>query len=253
MQELESLQNGMVLGGMSYGNPSISAGARTVSRARESTEIVVFPLYPQYSLSATESSMARYAEACEAGGAGLAQFRSGLLCDAGFIDAFAQVAREALAGIRSTITCFSVFTGCPSAISQRRIAPAARIAFKSRGLLRRDRSKPIATATAPSASRPRGRWRTELGLAPDQYTVCFQSRLGRTPWIQALHRSCCTASSRARGQAPGRLCPSFVADCLETLEEIGIRGRRGFHPGWGRGAQARALAEFLGRMGERGL
>ena len=68
----------------------------------------------------------------------------------------------------------------------------------------------------------------ETGLAPDKYSVAFQSRLGREPWMKPytdveLARLCKSGVKRL-----AVMCPAFVADCLETLEEIGIRGREIF-------------------------
>ncbi|SFC00095.1 ferrochelatase [Parapedobacter composti] len=60
-----------------------------------------------------------------------------------------------------------------------------------------------------------------LGLKADDYTVCFQSRLGKTPWIQP-YTSDVLKDVAARGKK--RLLvfsPAFVADCLETIYEIG--------------------------------
>ena len=64
-----------------------------------------------------------------------------------------------------------------------------------------------------------------LGLAPERVSTAFQSRLGRTPWIRPYtdERLPELAASGVRRLAV--LCPSFVADCLETLEEIGLRAR----------------------------
>lgn len=60
----------------------------------------------------------------------------------------------------------------------------------------------------------------KLGLTPDQYTVCFQSRLGKTPWIQPY-----TSDTLHRLAEDGKksllvFSPAFVADCIETLDEI---------------------------------
>jgi protoporphyrin/coproporphyrin ferrochelatase len=67
-----------------------------------------------------------------------------------------------------------------------------------------------------------------LGLAPDAYTVAFQSRLGRTPWIRP-YTDLTLAALPGRGvKRVAVFSPSFVADCLETLEEIGIRGKETF-------------------------
>jgi ferrochelatase len=65
-------------------------------------------------------------------------------------------------------------------------------------------------------------------VPPDKFSAAFQSRLGRHPWLRPY-----TDHELPRLAARGVkkllvLCPSFVSDCLETLEEIGIRGRATF-------------------------
>jgi ferrochelatase len=67
-----------------------------------------------------------------------------------------------------------------------------------------------------------------------RYSVTFQSRLGRTPWLTPYTDH---EIPRLAGKGVERLlviCPSFVADCLETLEEIGIRGRDSFREAGGK-------------------
>lgn len=64
-----------------------------------------------------------------------------------------------------------------------------------------------------------------LGLKPEDYTVSFQSRLGRIPWIQP-YTDDVLLTLRTQGIVDLTLvCPSFVMDCLETLEEIGMRAK----------------------------
>lgn len=67
-----------------------------------------------------------------------------------------------------------------------------------------------------------------LGLAADQYTVSYQSRLGRLPWLRPYTdetlRELPTRGVRRLAVA----CPAFVADNLETLEEIGMAGQELF-------------------------
>ncbi len=64
-----------------------------------------------------------------------------------------------------------------------------------------------------------------LSLPVSGYQTAFQSRLGRTAWIQPYTEQL-LSELRARGiKRLAVVCPSFVADCLETLEEIGIRAR----------------------------
>jgi ferrochelatase len=57
------------------------------------------------------------------------------------------------------------------------------------------------------------------------HSISFQSRLGREPWLKPYTEQVITGLARAGIRKLLVICPSFVADCLETLEEIGLRGR----------------------------
>lgn len=68
----------------------------------------------------------------------------------------------------------------------------------------------------------------KLGLSKDKYSVAFQSKLGRSEWLKP-------ATTARLEQLPKEgvknlmvVCPSFVSDCLETLEEIAIREKENF-------------------------
>lgn len=67
-----------------------------------------------------------------------------------------------------------------------------------------------------------------LGLNADQYSVSFQSRLGKQPWLQP-YTDIVIPQLAARGcRTLDVICPGFAADCLETLEEVAIRYRDDF-------------------------
>ena len=67
-----------------------------------------------------------------------------------------------------------------------------------------------------------------LSLSPGHYSVAFQSRLGKDAWLKPATDERLTALARSGVRRLVVMCPSFVSDCLETLEEIGIRGRETF-------------------------
>src|SRR5258706_1878212 len=67
-----------------------------------------------------------------------------------------------------------------------------------------------------------------LRLAPADYQVSFQSRFGAAEWLQPYTEPTLAALARAGTARVDVLCPGFVSDCLETLEEIAIEGRRAF-------------------------
>jgi ferrochelatase len=66
---------------------------------------------------------------------------------------------------------------------------------------------------------------SKAGVPKEKYSVSFQSRLGRDPWLKPY-------TDFELAEFPNRgikkllvICPAFVSDCLETLEEIAMRGR----------------------------
>ena len=68
----------------------------------------------------------------------------------------------------------------------------------------------------------------KAGLGPEQYSVAFQSRLGRAKWLEP---STVNTLEKLAQQGVKRLlvmCPAFVTDCLETLEEIALQGEETF-------------------------
>ena len=67
-----------------------------------------------------------------------------------------------------------------------------------------------------------------LGLGPDDHSVSFQSRLGRTPWIRPYTDVVLTELAKAGKKKVVVFSPAFVADCLETLEELAIRADADF-------------------------
>ena len=68
----------------------------------------------------------------------------------------------------------------------------------------------------------------QLGLSDDFYSVAFQSRLGRAKWIEPYTEESIDALAARGVKRLLVMCPAFVADCLETLEEIGDRAREQF-------------------------
>jgi len=68
----------------------------------------------------------------------------------------------------------------------------------------------------------------ELELAESHWQIAFQSRFGRAEWIEPYTVSTLADYGRQGVRRVDVICPGFVADCLETLEEIGIEGRRIF-------------------------
>ena len=67
-----------------------------------------------------------------------------------------------------------------------------------------------------------------LGLKPEQYAISFQSRLGRDPWLKPYTDFELERFAKEGVKRMLVVCPAFVSDCLETIEEIGMRGKESF-------------------------
>jgi ferrochelatase len=67
-----------------------------------------------------------------------------------------------------------------------------------------------------------------LGLGKDEYVVTFQSRFGKAEWLQPYTAPTLHALGQQGLARVDVICPGFVADCLETLEEINMEGRQEF-------------------------
>lgn len=67
-----------------------------------------------------------------------------------------------------------------------------------------------------------------LNLAPERHRICFQSRFGKAEWLKPYTAPTLEALGKTGTRRVDVICPGFVADCLETLEEIAIEGKASF-------------------------
>ena len=206
---------------MRYGNPSIASGLEAL-RAAAVDRIVVLPLYPQYAMSSTATSVERVKELATTGTPAL-DFVPAFYADEGFLAAFTAVAKPALADARPDHVLFS-FHGLPER-QIKKLDPTGTHCLQSATCCDAITSANTNCYRAQCYATAR-----ELAsrLAVTDYTVCFQSRLGRTPWIKPHTDVLLDELAKQGKKRLAVLCPAFVADCLETLEEIGIRAREQF-------------------------
>ncbi|MBV2235113.1 MAG: ferrochelatase [Sterolibacterium sp.] len=67
-----------------------------------------------------------------------------------------------------------------------------------------------------------------LDLRQDQWRLCFQSRFGKAEWLQPYTQQTLEKLAADGLRCVDVICPGFVADCLETLEEIAIENKTAF-------------------------
>lgn len=209
---------------MRYGSPSI-AGALDRLVAADVNDIRILPLFPHYASSAGGSATQRTMELlAERWNVPTVSFLPEFYDDPGFLAAVANAAEEEELGrFRPDHVLFS-YHGLPER-QVRKADPSGAHCLATEsccdtiGPVNRRCYRAQCFATTRSLA-------TTLHLTSDAHSTAFQSRLGGTPWItphtdrvlQGLH------DSGVRRLAV--LTPSFVSDCLETLEEIGIRLRK---------------------------
>ena len=215
---------------MRYGKPSIEKGLAELRDAGVG-RIRVLPLYPQYSLAATRSSIEETVRAARRLGLKVPlQILPDFFGEKGFIRAFADVARPVLDGFQPDHVLFS-FHGLPER-QVRKTDPTGKHCFAAGSCCDRvgDANRQCYRAQSFHTAREIAR---ELGLEQPRWQVGFQSRLGRTPWIKPYTDLLYEPLARQGVKKLAVLCPAFVADCLETLEEIQIRGRDQFRAAGG--------------------
>jgi ferrochelatase len=68
----------------------------------------------------------------------------------------------------------------------------------------------------------------QLGLTEDRFLLTFQSRFGKAEWLQPYTAPSLQKLAREGNRRVDVICPGFVSDCLETLEEIAMEARDSF-------------------------
>lgn len=73
-----------------------------------------------------------------------------------------------------------------------------------------------------------------LGLSEQDYIVSFQSQFGKSQWVKPSTQALFDELPKQGTTKLDVFCPGFMADCLETMEEIAIMGREQFHAAGGK-------------------
>lgn len=190
--------------GMRYGRPSVTDAVDAL-RKRGVDRILAFPMYPQYAGATTGSSLERLFD--DAGGRRVVpsiRVVPPYYDDPLYIGALAATARETL---------------------DRLSARPDRILLSFHGIPKRyaNSGDPYPAHCEASARA----FAAAIGFAGVPVTLAFQSRFGREEWLQPYLDERLPEYGRA-GERIAVACPGFTADCLETIEEIGIRGKEQF-------------------------
>ncbi len=216
--------------GMRYGNPSLAEALGRL-KARGVGELTVLPLYPLNAASAQATTSARIFELLgEHWEIPPLRILPPFFDQSAFLDAYAEVARPVVQEARAEVVLFS-FHGLPER-HMRKSDPTGTHCLASEGCSAQltPANAGCYRAQAFHVARELG---ARLGLSQERTAVSFQSRLGRDPWIRPYTDEVVVELARRGVKRLAVVCPAFVADCLETLEEIGIRERESFRDAGG--------------------
>ena len=189
---------------MRYGNPSLPSVLDEL-RAEGATRVLVLPLYPQYA-AATTASVADKVMQWARSVRRMPEFRfiAEYHDDAGYIDALAARLEEHWRQHGRADKLVLSFHGVPE-----------------RSLLLGDPYHCQCHKTARLLAE-------RLGLAAGHMLVTFQSRFGKAKWLEPYTEPTLCALAAQGVKRVDVMCPGFVADCLETLEEINEEARDAF-------------------------
>ena len=189
---------------MRYGDPAIATTLDQLT-AEGARRILVLPLYPQYAASSSATVFDAVADWFKrARNVPELRFVRSYYDHPGYIGALAASVREYWTRHGRPTKLVMSFHGVPRFTVER-------------GDPYEDECQTTARLLAHA-----------LGLSDAQWQISFQSRFGRTEWLQPYTQA--TLEQLAR-QGAGRVdvvCPGFAGDCLETLEEIAIEVRAAF-------------------------
>ncbi len=195
---------------MRYGKPSI-ADRLAALQSRGCDRILLFPLYPQYCASTTATVCDKAFEALQA-----MRWQPTLRVappyydDPAYIYALAASMRSGLAALDfEPEVMLASFHGIPKAYF--------------------DKGDPYSCHCAKTTRLLRER----LGLDETRLKMTFQSRFGREEWLKPYTDATVESLAKAGVKRLVVVTPGFAADCLETIEEIGVENARYFHAAGG--------------------
>ena len=186
---------------MRYGQPSVPDALNSMKQ-QGCDRILVLPLYPQYAASTT-------ATALDAVGAAFARMRN----------------QPALRSVRN----FHDHPGYIGALAQKhqRLLGQARPPRQAGDELSRRAALHARQGRPLPLRMPRDRAPARRGAQAHarQIPIAFQSRFGRAEWLKPYTAEVLQELGKQKTGRVDVVCPGFVSDCLETLEEIAIEGK----------------------------
>ena len=209
---------------MRYQNPSIESAVGKL-KERGVEELVVIPLFPHYAMSSYESAAERVKEVLAKDAPKIeATYVPVFYDDPDFIDSLVESASSYLAEGYDHLL-FS-FHGLPER-HLRKSDPTGAHCLSCEDCCAGE-NPAHATCYRAQCYKTVEAFVKQAGIPEEKYSVAFQSRLGRDPWIKPYTDKVVVELPKKGVKKVLVMCPAFVADCLETIEEIGMRAKEDF-------------------------
>lgn len=207
--------------GMRYGTPSIKDGISLLLK-KQVRKIIFLPLFPHDSKASLGTAIKKVlSELLIQQNIPEIEIKTEFFNHPLFIQSYAKIIQNTLSNHPTDLLLFS-YHGLPERFLDQKNCQAANC----------NRSEPCSDINKSSWNCYRAQCfetsrliAKNLALKPDQYSTSFQSRLGNLPWIQPYTTPSLEKFAQQGIKNLAVVCPSFVTDCLETLEEIGIRAK----------------------------
>ncbi|MEA9996247.1 ferrochelatase [Pseudomonas sp. 10B1] len=215
---------------MRYGEPSIET-VLTRLAAQGIQKVTLAPLYPQFADSTVTTVIEEAKRVVKAKSLNI---RFSLLQpfydQPEYLDALVENARPQLQQPHDHLLLS--FHGLPER-HLHKLDPTGNHCLKGAECCKTASAQVIATCYRAQCLRTAALFAERLGLADGKWSVSFQSRLGRAKWIEPYTDARLAALAKDGAKKILVMCPAFVADCIETLEEIGDRGKEQFREAGG--------------------
>lgn len=202
-KKLQNQLNCPVALGMQYSNPSIASALEALQK-KNINKIIVLPLYPQYSATTTASTLDYIANTFK-------KWRN-----------IPEIC---------TINDYSNDPGyihilCNTILKTWQSQGKKHLLFSFHGIPKRyiDAGDPYLDRCTQTVSLIT----QQLKLTDAEWSLAFQSRLGRAQWLTPYTDNILKSLPKKGINDLHVICPGFAGDCLETLEEIAIRGKKNF-------------------------
>ena len=210
--------------GMRYGQPSIPAVVDQIL-ADGVDELFAIPLYPHYAASSYETAAVRLEEVIKGKGAKLkTTLMPAFYGDDDYLDALVETAKDDLT--RDYEHLLISFHGIPIR-HLRKADPSGSHCQMVENCC--ETAHPChKTCYRYQSLETAWRFVKKAGIPEDKWSFSFQSRIGRDPWMEPYSDQEIERLAKEGKKKLLVICPAFVADCLETLEEISMEGKEIF-------------------------